>query len=123
MAKKKKRHDTPIDFRISDSEYGGKGPKVPIPINQPNWEYKFSGTDAKPRAYELVLATVLLLAAIALAIFLISESVYTLSPWLIVIFFAGIAIISINSINKRASDHIRKKKNEPANPAKGINRE
>lgn len=40
MAKRDDNIDpTPIEFRISNSATG-RGPRIPVPINQPHWKYK-----------------------------------------------------------------------------------
>ena len=53
MAKRDNNTDgTPIEFYVPGP---GKGSKIPIPINQPHWKYKYSRS--KPSAIEWVLTS------------------------------------------------------------------
>jgi hypothetical protein len=116
MVKKKKNYNTPIEFNVSDSEFGGRGPRVPTPINQPNWEYLY--IKSKPSVFEWFFAIILWAGIILLAILLVSESIYTEPPWLIVIIFGIPAILMTISIGQRTAAHIRKKQGKPAQSRK-----
>ncbi|MCL4275317.1 MAG: hypothetical protein QY328_09830 [Anaerolineales bacterium] len=113
MAKKKNNSNTPIEFGGSDSEFGVRGPRVPIPDRHPNWEYG-SYTDAKPNVHEWILAVILWTGTILLAVFFVSEAIYTESQWLIVIICGINAILWTISISQRTIIRLRKKKGKAA---------
>ncbi len=93
MAKKGNKKDgTPIEFYIPTASLGGKGPRVPVPINQPNWKYKTNFNHS-----ELVIAGFFMLMAIALGILLIVSRLYASPLWLVVIMLGIIAIIAFRS--------------------------
>lgn len=64
MAKRDNNTDgTPIEFYIPGP---GKGSKIPVPINQPHWKYKYNRS--KPSAIEWVLISILALFFLVLGI-------------------------------------------------------
>ena len=94
MAKKDKTNSTPIEFYIPPADLGGKGSRVPIPINQPNWRYKFNSTS---RNSGLIVTRTFLIIAIVLCVLLIVSKLYASPLWIVVIIFGIISFISARS--------------------------
>jgi hypothetical protein len=94
MAKKDKTDSTPIEFYIPPADLGGKGARVPIPINQPNWRYKLNSTS---RYSASIVTKAFLIIAIALSVLLIVSQLYTSPLWIGVIIFGIISFISARS--------------------------
>jgi hypothetical protein len=119
MAKKDKADGIPIDFYVPPSSAGGKGPRVPIPINQPNWKYKYSGnTNSKTDHSQWLVIGNLLIVAIAFGVIIITKS-YKLPLWIAVITLVVIAFLQIRSAAFRTTNHSDKSKgDEILNPKK-----
>lgn len=82
MAKKNKSDNVPVEFHIPNADLGGEGPRVPVPINQPNWKYK---TSSDPNQLAIVGSRVALIIAIVLGALLIVSRMYTSPLWIAVI--------------------------------------
>jgi hypothetical protein len=108
MAKKDKKDATPIEFYIPPSSAGGKGPRIPIPINQPNWKYKYPGNLNSKTGYSKwqVIGNILILA-IALGVIIITKS-YQSPLWIAVITLVVIALLQIRSAAIQTSNHADK---------------
>ena len=89
MTKKDNNDSTPIEFYIPPSNHG-KGPRLPVPINQPNWVYK---TNTYSNHAELTIARICVVIAIALGILLIASRLYTSPLWIGVVVFGVISFI------------------------------
>jgi len=94
MAKKDKADGTPIEFYIPGP---GRGPKIPVPINQPNWAYKW-GFNSRPGVFDLVVIGFLVTIVIGLGILLVAESMYKSPLWIIVISLSIFAILQVRSL-------------------------
>jgi hypothetical protein len=108
MAKKDKKDATPIEFYIPPSSAGGKGPRIPVPINQPNWKYKYPGNLNSKAGYSKwqVIGNILILA-IALGVIIITKS-YQSPLWIAVITLVVIALLQIRSAAIQTSNHADK---------------
>ena len=93
MSKKDNADETPIEFYIPGP---GKRPKIPIPINQPNWVYQKSAA-MKPTALEWMFIGIELLFIIALVFLLIASSMYKSALWGVVFILVVIAALHIRS--------------------------
>ncbi len=81
MAKKDQTNRTPIEFQIPSA--GGKGPRVPIPINQGKWKYK-SGNMARPTPGEWMAATLFFFIMVGVGFLLSIESwALTIAIWVV----------------------------------------
>jgi hypothetical protein len=103
MAKKEKRDATPIEFYIPPT-ITGRGPRVPIPINQPNWIYKHN-RNLKPDFSEWLSIGIILTIAIAFGILLIKESVYKSPIWIVVVALGIFSIFLARSAIIRTFNH------------------
>jgi hypothetical protein len=101
MAKKDKADGTPIEFYVPGP---GKGPKVPIPINQPNWIYK-QGFNSRPTIFELFFIVFLIAIVIGLTVLLVTESMYKSPLWIVVITVGIFVILQIRSLIIRAYNY------------------
>ncbi|MBC7875606.1 MAG: hypothetical protein H7Y59_00430 [Anaerolineales bacterium] len=113
MAKKDNKDSTPIEFYIPPTNLGGRGPRVPIPINQPNWKYK---TGSNPYDLQMAVAKICLVAAIALSILIFVSRLYTSPLWIAVIVLGTIAFISVRSA--KTSEFQNTENDESNHPAK-----
>ena len=93
MSKKDKTDGTPIEFYIPGP---GKGSKIPVPINQPNWTYKW-GFNSRPGIFDLVIIGFLVTIVIGLGVLLVAESMYKSPLWIVVITLGIFAILQIRS--------------------------
>jgi hypothetical protein len=105
MAKKDKIDGTPIEFYIPPSSAGGKGPRVPTPINQPNWKYKYLNSKAE-YSQRLIIGNILIIA-IALGIIIITKS-YKSPLWIAITILVVIAFLQIRSAATRTANHTDK---------------
>ena len=105
MAKKDKTDGTPIEFYIPPSSAGGKGPRIPIPINQPNWKYKYLNSKAESSQW-LVIGNILIFA-IALGVIIITKS-YKSPLWIALITLVVIGFWQIRSAAIRTANHTDK---------------
>ena len=94
MSKKDKTDGTPIEFYIPGP---GKGSKIPVPINQPNWTYKW-GFNSRPGIFDLVIIGFLVTIVIGLGIILVAESMYKSPLWIVVISLGIFAVLKIRSL-------------------------
>ena len=108
MAKKDNKDSTPIEFYIPPSSAGGKGPRVPIPINQPNWKYKYLNSKGE-YSRSLVIGNILIFA-IALGVIIITKS-YNSPLWIAVITLVVIAFLQIRSASARTVNNTDKNEN------------
>lgn len=102
MAKKDRNDETPIEFYIPGP--GRRGPKIPVPINQPNWVYKTS-SNSKPGFSEWLFIGLILIFTITLAILLIAGSMFKSPVWIAVIVFGILAISLTRSAIIRTINH------------------
>lgn len=110
MAKKDNKDSTPIEFYIPPAGLGGKGPRVPIPINQPNWKYK---TTSQTKDSYLSIARIFFVLAIALSFLIIGSHLYTSPLWIVVIALLIIAFIYANSAK---TSEFQNTENDEINP-------
>ena len=103
MAKKDKKDATPIEFYIPPTPTG-RGSRVPIPINQPNWIYKLNG-NSKPDFAEWFSIGIILTIATALAILLIVAPVNRSPLWIVVVAFGIFSIFLVRSAIIRTINH------------------
>jgi beta-lactamase regulating signal transducer with metallopeptidase domain len=99
MAKKDKIDDTPIEFYIPPTTTG-RGPRLPIPINQPNWIYKYhTNLNSKPALSEWLGIRIILTIAIVLGALLIVfiSPLDNLMLWVVVIAFGIFSIFLVRS--------------------------
>lgn len=66
IPKKDNNKDTPIEFDIP--KWGTKGPRIPSPINQPNWKYTNGPTKPKLGTAEISLVGLILIIEAVLII-------------------------------------------------------
>ena len=60
MAKTDNDNDeTPIEFEMP--KWGMRGSRIPTPINQPNWKYKYPQTNSKPDFLEKIFIAVVVI--------------------------------------------------------------
>lgn len=113
MAKKENRQDeTPIAFHVPGP--GGRGSKVPIPINQPNWKYRYYST-SKPGALEWLSIgfTIIIITVSILALYTRVDRIPIL--WIIIIPLGLFPIFLIASAILRIFYHSEKsKEDEPS---------
>lgn len=109
MAKKDNKDGGPIEFYIPPSSAGGKGPRVPIPINQPNWKYKYLNSKAEYSQW-LVIGNILIIA-IGLGVIIITKS-YKSPLWIAVITLVVIAFLQIRSAAIRTANHTDKSESD-----------
>jgi hypothetical protein len=109
MAKKDKTDETPIEFYIPPSSAGGKGPRVPVPINQPNWKYKYLNSKVE-YPQRLVIGNILIFV-IALGIIIITKS-YKSPLWIAVITLAVIGLLQIRSAANRTANQTDKNESD-----------
>ncbi len=87
MAKKDQTNGTPIEFQIPSA--GGKGPRVPIPINQRKWKYK-SGNMARLTLGEWAVAIVAFFVMLGVGFLLSVESwALTVALWVVALIITG----------------------------------
>jgi hypothetical protein len=96
MAKKDKADGTPIEFYIPPSSAGEKGPRVPIPINQPNWKYRHN-ENLKPDFFEWLSIGIILTIAIALGVLLVVTPVNKSPLWIVVVAFGVFSVFLTRS--------------------------
>ena len=99
MAKKDKTNSTPIEFYIPPTTTG-RGSRVPIPINQPNWIYKYnSNLNSKPGFSEWLGIGIILTIAIVLVTLLIifASPMDNLPLWIVVVAFGIFSIFLVGS--------------------------
>ena len=94
MSKKDKTDGTPIEFYIPGP---GKGSKIPVPINQPNWIYKW-GFNSRAGVFDLVIIGFLVTIVIGLGVLLVAESMYKSPLWIVVITLGIFAVLQIRSL-------------------------
>ncbi|MEN9561805.1 MAG: hypothetical protein RIR73_49 [Chloroflexota bacterium] len=103
MAKKDNANDgTPIEFYVPGP--GGGRSKIPIPINQPNWKYKYVST-TKPDIYEWLMISFVLVIVVAsiLALHTVTDRLPVL--WVIIIPLGIFPIFLIYSALNRQFNH------------------
>ena len=106
MAKKKNQNSIPIKFQEPTSSLGGKGPRVPTPINQPHWKYKFSGNaESKPGYSEWAVIGTILLFAFAFGVLFISQSMRKSPIWIVAAILGIIVIFQIRSAARKTANH------------------
>jgi hypothetical protein len=101
MVKKDKADEAPIEFYIPGP---GKGPKIPVPINQPNWIYK-SNLNSKPDFSEWLSIGIILTIAIALGVLLVVTSMDKSPLWIVVAVLGIFSIFLIRSAIIRTINH------------------
>lgn len=106
MAKKDSKDETPIEFYIPGP--GGRGSRVPVPINQPNWIYKTFSSNSKPHFSEWLVIGIMLVGVVAFAALLIIDSRYKSPLWLVVISFGILIFFSTRSAIIRTLSHKQK---------------
>ncbi len=118
MAKKNNKDGTPIEFHIPAASLGGKGPRVPTPINRPHWKYKFSGNaGSKPGYSEWSVIGTILLFAFAFGVLFISQSMRQSPIWIVVAILGVIVIIQIRSAARKTANHAQEiEENETLKP-------
>ena len=119
MAKKDKVDGTPIEFYIPPADLGGKGSRVPIPINQPNWKYKYFGNmKSRPGYSEWLVIGIILTIAIAFGVLIITDSMHKSPLWIAVITLVVIAVLQIRSAAIKSANHTQEIENDEVHSPK-----
>jgi hypothetical protein len=105
MAKKDNKDSVPIEFYIPPT-ITGRGPRVPVPINQPNWIYKHTrNLNSKPDFSEWLSIGIILIIAIALGILLLIVPMNNSPLWIVVVAFGVFSIFLLRSAIIRTFNH------------------
>ena len=93
MAKKDNNDETPIEFDIP--KWGTRGPRIPSPVNQPNWKYKYPVTNSKPGISEKVFIATVAIIEFFLVIKLLQFENLQLSFYIFTVFWSLFTLISL----------------------------
>lgn len=112
MAKRNNNVDqTPIDFSVSSS-LTGRGPRIPIPINQPNWKYKTTSTKGMPGVFEWIAIVLIITVVITSIIALITKIESSPLIWIVVVALSAFLMYAIYSTIKRVITYSKIEDNE-----------
>lgn len=117
MAKKDKTDSTPIEFYIPPTTTG-RGSRVPIPINQPNWIYKYnSNLNSKPGFSEWLGIGIILTIAIVLGTLLIIfvSPMNNLPLWIVMVAFEIFSLFLVCSAIIRTTKYSQETEEEENN--------
>lgn len=114
MAKSDNDNDeTPIEFEMP--KWGTRGSRIPTPINQPNWKYKYPQTNSKPNLLEKVFIALVVMVEAFLLFKLFEFKNFQPSFYVFTAFWSLFTLISLlHFVNKEnLSSQIDKSNNDP----------
>ena len=104
MAKTDNDNDeTPIEFEMP--KWGLRGSRIPTPLNQPNWKYKYPQTNSKPDFLEKVFIVVIVIVEFFLLFQLFEFKNVQPSFYVFTAFWSLFTLISLlHFVNKESNE-------------------